>query len=615
MADIRYKIICLVTILLLICAGNAYSQIPDIELRPGISGQDITDKLAVTKIADESDPEEVWKILQDTAQSGDYYYGFVQEYVWGGLSLKSSSETETWIIEVENPHLNYIEIYVKESGGTWKQTGSTGRAMPFNTRNIDHTNFAFDITVPAGEAADVLLMFDKRRSSISYPVKLWSEEEFYHAQQRNYAYYGVYFGLFGIVILIAAIAYIVSFNTKFLWYLIYVISVGLFVFNDLGLAQKYIYPDSATIGGHARLGITYIMMIALNLFISSYFRTKIMYPATHKFILGCCIGIGLIASNHLIFTDTAIENATIVLILFYALILCTIGAGIRLAVSFYHVEKYSSVLFISAFSFIFAAGIVFIMSEFGLIAISPMIFTPLQIASVFEIIFLSVGIAWQIRIAEKERLILNDKVARLENENLRSYIRGTEKERARVAMELHDVIGSRLSQLSRSVDSEQKETFSLKKEIKTILQNVRHISHKLSPSGLSMFGLHASVQQMVNEVNQQSNIEYAFQALDVPVDLPEDVAIQFYRIIQESIQNIEKHSDAKNAEIQIIGQENQVVLTIDDDGNGFIPEESKTNGIGLYNIRKRVAYFGGEFTISSEPGHGVQIVITMPLAQ
>lgn len=591
------------------------AQIPEIELHTGISGQSITDQMSVQKSVDELSPEQAWSLLRQSSQTGETYYGFVQDYIWAGFSLQNHQEIDSWIVEVENPHLSYVEMYAKQDNGSWQMIGSTGRAAPFNTRDVEHTNFAFGLSIAAGSKADILLMLDKRRSSIQYPVRVWSAPDFYRAQQRNYAFYGVYFGFFVIVVLVSLIAYLVSFKRQFLWYFLYVLCVGFFVFNDLGLAQKYIYPDSATIGGHARMGITYAMIIALNFFTISYFRTKDLYPVIHRFILGCCAVIGLIATVHIGFTEFAIQYATVVIITLYAAILSSIGAAIWVAVRFYRIEKYSAILFIAAFSFIFASGILFILSEFGLIVLPPTLFTPIQIASVFEIMFLSVGIAWQIRIAEKQRLVLNDKVARLENENLRSYIKGTEKERSRVAMELHDVIGSRLSQLSRNVESERVETFSLKKEIKTILQNVRHISHKLSPSGISTFGLTTVVEQMVSEVNQNSPVTYAYQALDIPDDLPEDIAIQLYRIIQESIQNIEKHSSAENAEIQLIGQENQIVLTIEDDGVGFSQKENGLNGIGLYNIRKRVAYFGGDLSISAKPGEGVGIVVTMPLSK
>lgn len=594
---------------------NGAAQIPQIELQRSNSGNIITNSMSVQSSADELSPEQAWKLLEQSEKTGDYYYGFIQDYVWVAFSLENTQELDSWIIEVENPHLSFIEMYKRQENGSWQLIGASGRATPFNTRNVEHTNFAFELAVSPNEQADVLLMLDKRRSSLQYPMKVWGAPDFYRAQQRNYAYYGVYFGFFVIVVLVSFIAFLVSLNKQFFWYFLYVLSVGLFVFNDLGLAQKYLYPYSETIGGHARMGITYVMMIALNFFTISYFRTIDLYPAIHRFILGCCTAIATIAFAHLFFTEFTIINATIIIVTLYAAILGSIGGAIGAAIRFYRVEKYSSILFISAFSFIFAAGILFILSEFGIIALPSTLFTPIQIASVFEITFLSVGIAWQIRVAEKQRLMLNDKVSRLENENLRSYIKGTEKERSRVAMELHDVIGSRLSQLSRNVESERVETVSLKKEIKTIMKSVRHISHKLSPSGLSTFGLTTVVKQMIREVDQNSSVNYAFQALDIPDDVPEEIAIQLYRIIQESIQNIEKHSSAKNAEIQLIGQDDHIVLTIEDDGVGFHQEENGSNGIGLYNIHKRVGYFAGDLSISSWPGEGTQILITIPLAK
>lgn len=605
----------LLLVLFPIISAGAKAQIAQIELRSGSSGQTITDRMSVHTSAEEISPAQAWSSLLESEKIGEYYYGFIQDYVWGGFSLENPQDVESWIIEVENPHLSFIEMFTKQANGNWRLIGSTGRAAPFNTRDVEHTNFAFELTVPAGERVDVLLMLDKRRSSIQYPVTVWGAPDFYRAQQRNYAYYGVYFGFFVIVVLVSFIAFFVSFKRQFLWYFLYVLSVGLFVFNDLGLAQKYIYPDSATIGGHARLGITYVMMIALNLFTISYFRTKELYPAIHMIILSCCAIIGSIAFAHIAFTEFTITHATKIIVTLYAAILGSIGAAIGAGIRFYKVEKYSSLLFISAFSFIFAAGILFILSEFGIIALPSMLFTPIQIASVFEITFLSVGIAWQIRIAEKQRLKLNDEVARLENENLRSFIKGTEKERSRVAMDLHDAVGSRLSQLSRNVDSRRLDSDDIKTELKIVLRDVRNISHKLSPPGLTLINLTSNIEVMIDEYNENGSILYAFQTLNIDEDLAEETAAQIYRIVQEGVENIEKHSRANHAEIQLIQYDDQLVLTIEDDGDGFELNGSSTEGIGLDNIKKRVGYFGGDLSISSRPGEGTQILITIPLAK
>ncbi|MCH8556676.1 MAG: hypothetical protein LAT84_02585 [Balneolia bacterium] len=591
----------------------ASAQLSVIELDSEISGQPATELIAVIKTSEEITADEALNRFANDAQSGSHYYGFVQDYVWIGLSLKNRSAASSWIVEIQNPNINFIDFYARTGSGEPELLTSTGRAAPMSSRDFKHTNFAFAIEVPPGKTTEVLFLLDKRRSSLQYPVTIWSQNHFFQQQQLNYAYYGLYFGAFIFVALVSIIAYLLSFYTRILWYLLYMLSVGIFVFVDLGLAQKYVYPESQVIGGHARIGISYFMIITLNLFVMSYFSTKRYFRLIHRVITGCLVAIGLLAATHLFFTAFAVQNATVIIIVLYATVLCSFGSAILAALRYFMVDKYSSLLFIGAFSFIFAAGLLFICTEFGLITLPSMLFTPIQIASLLEIAFLSAGIVWQVRLAKKEHALLVGKISRLENENLRAYIKGSEKERERVAMELHDEIGSRLSQLNRNVASKRAGENAIKKEISSVIQQVRLLSHKLSPFGLSVHGLSEAIHQMVREVNESSSVRYSFQAVDIPDDLPDEKAVQLFRIVQESIQNIEKHSRAQTAEIQLICVDGDIVVTIEDDGVGILPEENRSRGIGMYNIEKRVAYVGGKLSVASQPGDGVEIMVTMPL--
>ena len=104
--------------------------------------------------------------------------------------------------------------------------------------------------------------------------------------------------------------------------------------------------------------------------------------------------------------------------------------------------------------------------------------------------------------------------------------------------------------------------------------------------------------------------------LDIPEKIPEDYSIQIYRIVQEAVQNIEKHSRATEAVIQFIGHTDQLILTIEDDGVGFEQEENRhSDGIGLGNIDKRVERLGGILEMTSQKQKGVQFLISIPLPE
>ena len=591
----------------------AASQIPLFLLNDEIDGTKITERLPVDTTQAQLPPDEIWERLESTDTFGEHYYGFTQNYHWVGLTILNESDSNIWMFDINNPHINVVKMYVREEGGNWRLTDFTGRAAVFDSRRVSHFNFVLSVDLEAGGVSDILIMLDKRRSSISYPITLWSIGEFNRAQQRHYTYYGIYFGIFGIVILIALSVFLTSFKFIYLWYFLYVGSVGLFVFNDIGLAHQYLYPFSATIGGAARISLTYALILTFNQFVIAYFRTKELYPGTNYFLIGLNVLVIIHGLIYVFITSWFQSNATIMLILLYSIVLISVSTALVCAARYFKVERYTAIFFILAFSFMIVAGVIFIISEFGLLPKLDFLFTPIQIGSALEVVFLSFGLAWQVRVGEKEKVKLNEQINRLENEKLRAYIDGTEKERTRVAMDLHDAIGNRLGQLKRNVEAKSVDDIGINEEISDIVRDVRRISHKLSPPGISLTGLKDNIEQMVHDFKQSSPIDYSFQAIDVPLSLSEEVAIQLYRIVQESLQNIEKHSQATVAEIQLIGHSDQLVLTIEDNGVGMEEESSVRNGIGMGNIKKRVSFLGGSVVVSSTPGTGVQLMVTIPL--
>ncbi|MCH8494437.1 MAG: hypothetical protein LAT57_02235 [Balneolales bacterium] len=584
-----------------------------VSLSPDDEGDFISHFLSVDTTSQLHAPDEIWNRLVQVETRGDHYHGFIQDYLWAGITLKNASQAKNWILELQNPHVNHIHVYIREhSSSEWITHSKTGRTTQFHTRAVPHFNFAFDITLPQNDKIDVLFMLDKRRSSLNYPIRVYTNSYFTTTKQRNYAFIGMYFGVFGIVIFVTLVAYTITRRSVYFWYLCYVSTLGLFIFTDIGLAHQFIYPTSATLGGDTRVFLSYILMITFNVFTITYFDTRNTLVVLHRVLLGLTFILVGIALVHLFFTDFTRENATYVLFILYTVIITSFSIAILIAFKYLKIERYTAYLFITAFSFILIAGTLFILTEFGFLNRPNVLFTPIQIGSLLEIIFLSGGLAWQVRVVEKKRQLTLQKVRALENENLRAYIDGTERERIRVAMDLHDDIGSKLGQLRRNVEKRSFAVEAISDDIQHIVEDLRFISHKLSPQGLRITGLEDSVRYLVSQTNKNSPISYTFQVVDIPNNMSETMTVQLFRIIQEAIQNIEKHSEADRADIQIIYHDTELVLTIEDNGKGFPITDEPNHGIGIENIKKRVAILGGEVSFFSQPGGGVSILVGIP---
>lgn len=201
-----------------------------------------------------------------------------------------------------------------------------------------------------------------------------------------------------------------------------------------------------------------------------------------------------------------------------------------------------------------------------------------------------------------------------------------EEERKKISSALHDEIGSAaviltslLSMVKQSVESGDrkqalKDIAELDKQIKNSIERVKNIVVSLRPPNLETIGLADAVQEMLDNVTHYRGIKHTFKLeTDDGVPVSDEVKIVLYRVAQESLNNIVKHSGAKRVDVSIKRGVKDVTLKISDDGKGFKqPSQRSIKHIGLLSMRDSVAYLGGKFTITSEPGKGTVIEAKCP---
>jgi len=204
---------------------------------------------------------------------------------------------------------------------------------------------------------------------------------------------------------------------------------------------------------------------------------------------------------------------------------------------------------------------------------------------------------------------------------------GQEEERRRLARELHDDLTQRLAVLAIQAgtmeqaanDGRQpllKEFHDLRDQAVQISADIHNISRQIHPSILDDLGLEKAVESECNRFSSREGIEVVFAAEGIPGTLPKDVALSFYRIIQEGLTNIAKHACARHATVSLSGTEHGLRLSVRDDGIGFDAAEGKRKpGLGLSSMRERVRIIHGELRIRSEPEKGTTIHVNVPLKE
>jgi len=216
----------------------------------------------------------------------------------------------------------------------------------------------------------------------------------------------------------------------------------------------------------------------------------------------------------------------------------------------------------------------------------------------------------------KEKLFeYQENEKRLKLENQRSLISGEEKERARLSRELHDGLGPMLTILRLKVESssiDDKEKSGLLKLLDDTLGEMRKISNNLMPSVLADFGAGEAIRNLVKQVDPASlNIRYQYDRNE-EVTFPLNISIALYRVAQEALNNVLKHSKAKNLNISLTEFPDRVSLYIQDDGSGF-NLDNIYRGNGLRNMRERVNVENGIFEIHSGQ-KGSTIEVEIPIA-
>lgn len=199
-------------------------------------------------------------------------------------------------------------------------------------------------------------------------------------------------------------------------------------------------------------------------------------------------------------------------------------------------------------------------------------------------------------------------------------IMGQEKERAEIGRELHDNINQILTTTKMYLDMALAEKdisdelmIKSHENISSAIEEIRSLSKSLVPPSLGDIGLKAAISEMIENLNISQKINIKFRTNGITkVQIPGNVQLMVFRIVQEQISNIIKHSKAQDAEIKLAAANDELRIVISDNGIGFDPRK-RVKGIGLMNITSRAEVHNGLVDISSAPGHGCTLKISIPL--
>jgi signal transduction histidine kinase len=222
--------------------------------------------------------------------------------------------------------------------------------------------------------------------------------------------------------------------------------------------------------------------------------------------------------------------------------------------------------------------------------------------------------------------ITDQKLAQQALEKVSSQmIEAQEKERSRIARDLHDDICQRLALLSMEIEQAKRlSSYSpsdttqklqeIRKHCSEITGDVQSLSHQLHSSKLELLGIEAAIRGFCREFAKQHEVNIQFTCRNVPRHLPKEISLCLFRVAQEALQNAVKYSGVNQFSLEMLTLEDEIHLAVADEGTGFDIEAAKRKqGLGLMSMQERVHLVHGLLSVESKPGRGTQVLAVVPL--
>jgi signal transduction histidine kinase len=546
---------------------------------------------------------------------------------WVVFKLENASNEfiKNGILKLEEPFIDQANCYILDENDTQIYHSESGRLVAIDQKSIKSRFVEFPVEMPAHAIYTYVLEINNAHSNykLRFAASLYNPQSIYTSDKIDNFYYSTYLGTMLFVCVLSILLFYV-FNQKV--YVAYSINTFLILLLFLEIENYITYIPFTNYAIDWR--IIRVTFIATAI---SYIQFSLRYLLTSKFTPLKYIQAGRVLT----------------FVGFVYIILCVISFDFEpLTMILMKIDSLYVVITISiTYVYIYySIKNKYVPAQFFLVANLPIalvsfvdgVFVEIfgmnirveklgYWATVFEVFILTLGLVYRFKVFQEQKESLQREIYEHQRKNFETQLQIQEQERVRIARSLHDSVGGILSALRINFEVLRKEAkisrigneFDTTHEmLGEAIKEVRRVSHEIMPSVLVRFGIEAAVRQIYEKL-YKPKVDFTFEGLEERFELPKEVAI--YRIVQELMTNVIKHSEAENAFISIIRQADYLELIIKDDGKGFVfkgfeapqtPHElGSSNGMGLENVRSRVEYLQGKVDIRSAKNQGTNVVI------
>ena len=613
-----------------------------LSMNPGvISGQPklvITDKLLSQITENEIKLDKYIGVLKDKAgklsidqvasyQMNDNFiyqniespnYGFTNSTFWVKLQIMDSSGTDNNLLLINNYNsLEYITLYYKNESNEFDSVQS-GAAVYVPVKSIRTIGFIADLPVK-GKHESAVYMKIKTGSPAILSFSLKSYHGYINQRTGLQFFDGLLFGILLLMISYNTFLYLAIKESRYLFYVLYVSAYTLFLFVDKGYyavftgilfaRDYYIIPSAAL----TALGTFWLLLTR------DFLATKKHFPAVYRILnvlavySAVTISFAFFLAPDLVVTVFTIGDLSF--FLFGIIIsIVTLRRGHKLS-KFYIIALSGTVLGL----FIIAAR------NSNILPLNFWTENALQLGILWETMILSYSLGYRMSDLEKS---VQERTSELRNrteelKNLSEYLRNVrEEERKYMASEIHDEFGGMLSAMKIDVlslrgtdnvddEAKNKKINTMIKFIDSSIQKVQKISTELRPQIIEDLGLSDAIDWYIEDFEKRTGIICSFSKVETnEFSIGNELALDLFRIVQESFTNILRHSHADRVETCLSVDPYCIQITIEDNGMGISRAKiTDPKSIGLIGMRERINKWNGTFKISNGTEAGTRIDI------
>jgi signal transduction histidine kinase len=495
---------------------------------------------------------------------------------------------------------------------------SIGFDHPYQPQHFNPKGWSYDIKLLPGKHTQYWLKLHNEIASLRSNLQIWERASYQNQANIHNLGWGVFFGILILTVLGALAVFLATRQLVFLYYALYIASILLLNSITLGLHLIFLGMDNA-FGAHTYVFVvSSLVIICMFAFSKKFLNLSSWAPRLNYVIYFNYAVVVILTILWFIWpSDMDVFRPLIFVFTFLPLIsLVVINAKLLTQKSIPSQHK----LYLIAFSPIVLLSIGIALRNIGLIGHSIIFDIRLPVSFAFESIVFSYALAIRIRDMRNEREMLLQQVNVQQRDSFRVIIEATEKERKRVAEDLHDGLGQLLSTAKLNLTAIETDDIEENKNLNTSIaiideacQEIRHISHNMMPGTLIRLGLVSAVKEQARKINASGKILVTVSVSGFETRMDESREIALYRVIQELLNNAIRYANATDVEIKLEQLADGYLFSIKDNGKGFDPKVLELGkGIGWRNIRSRVDLLQGNIDLKTAPGKGTVLNIWIP---